>query len=167
MKKVIVTVVCIIAVAIAGFLLIGALADDSETDSASKEELMEDLKEAKEITDLINNGNYPEAFVKLEERFKDVDYSDWNKSTEKCHSYRLYYDKQGMYDEEMTVLLDYIAAYGVPEEPSEDDTENEKNEKNMKKYEYDYDIKCVKEILDKVSEENKNKAINLLGSEIA
>lgn len=62
------------------------------------------------IVDQINNGQYDEAKAQIEELYGKFEYDGSAAGTNKLNLYRLLYDKQEMYDEEMDVLLEFLSA---------------------------------------------------------
>jgi len=57
------------------------------------------------ITKMFNSGKYTEAKEMLDTVYKQIDYSMESDGFNKMNQYRLYYDVQKMYDDEMTVLF--------------------------------------------------------------
>ena len=62
------------------------------------------------ITELIQNGEYEQAKSALDEAYAQTDYASVPSGYNKMNQYRLYYVSQGLYDDAMAVLLDFLEA---------------------------------------------------------
>ena len=110
------------------------------------------------IVDEINNGNYETAFSDIEKNYGNVDYKDPSDGMNKMLLYRLYYDTQEMFDDEMGVLLDYLKAVDFKAILAEDGISQEKE--NIKTV-----IKSANKIIDKVNAENRTNAVDVIGQD--
>lgn len=111
-----------------------------------------------EIVEEINNKNYDSALSEMEDAYGTNDYTGVD-GFNKMNLYRLYYEKQGMYDEEITVLLDYLQANDFKAKLALEEISEEKND-------IQYAIDRVKDILDKISPSKKENAANLIGEDL-
>ena len=128
--------------------------------SESAEQIAQEKREAYfEITEEINNGDYEAAEASIKEQYGNVEYSLSSDGVNKMNIYRYFYDKQEMYEEEMNVLLEFIQSCDFKNILS---TEEESTEKEDVKYV----IKCINETSEKVSDETRNKAIEIVGQDI-
>lgn len=112
-----------------------------------------------EIVEEINNGDYDAAEADIKEQYGSVEYSLSSEGVNKMNINRLFYDKQEKYEEEMNVLLEYLQAFDFKsvletEEVSED-------KENVK-----FAVKQINEISEKVSDETRNKAVEIVGQDI-
>lgn len=99
-----------------------------------------------DVVEMINAGDYESAKARIDEVYgNETDYSDV-KGHNKALLMRLYYERQGMYDEAMDEILKVIQDSNITSE----DIDNQVY------------IKIAKDLLDKVSEETKTKALNVL-----
>lgn len=112
-----------------------------------------------QIVDEINNGDYSTAFSDMEKTYGNIEYTDSENGTNKMLIYRLYYDKQEKYEDEMNVLLEYLQIYDFREVlATEKASENKENVKFV--------IKRINEISEKVSDDTRNKVIKIVGQDI-
>ena len=146
-KRLLSAIVCFTTIA----LLVGC-------GNSAKEEQKKKADTFFKIADEINNGEYEKAFKDLESTYENVDYASEPDGDNKMLQYRFYYDKQQMYDEEMDVLIEYLQA---------NDFENilRSKEVSVDKENVEMAIGCVSDILDKVSGDRKEKAIDIIGKE--
>lgn len=98
-KKIYMLIMCMLTVSV----LFGCGNDETQEQQADQGTYFK-------IVDEINNGNYETAFSDIEKNYGNVDYKDPSDGMNKMLLYRLYYDTQEMFDDEMGVLLDYLKA---------------------------------------------------------
>ena len=146
-KRLLSAIVCFTTIA----LLVGC-------GNSAKEEQKKKADTFFKIADEINSGEYEKAFKDLESTYGNVDYSSEPDGDNKMIQYRLYYDKQQMYDKEMDVLLDYLQANDFKKIL-------ESKEDSVKKVDVNTAIHCADDILEKVSKAKKEKAIDIIGKE--
>lgn len=128
--------------------------------SESEEQKAQEKREAYfEITEEINNGDYEAAEASIKELYGNVEYSLSSDGVNKMNSYRYFYDKQERYEEEMNVLLEYLQAFDFK---SVLETEEVSEDKETVKFA----IKQINEISEKVSDETRNKAVEIVGQDI-
>lgn len=137
-------------IAVSLFSFYGCSSDTAAENTSMSQEQEDKNDKFFEITELINAGSYDEALVKMEERYKDTDYASVDGSN-KMIQYRLFYEKQGMYDEAMTVVLDYLTANGYTPGYDGDDAS------------IDIAVESVADWIDLVSEEIKARATEVTG----
>ena len=95
----------------------------------------------------------------MEKTYGNIEYTDSENGTNKMLIYRLYYDKQEKYEDEMNVLLEYLQIYDFREVlATEKASENKENVKFV--------IKRINEISEKVSDDTRNKVIKIVGQDI-
>lgn len=112
-----------------------------------------------QIVDEINNGDYSTAFSEMEKTYGDIEYTDSENGTNKMNIYRLYYDKQEKYEDEMNVLLEYLQIYDFREVlATEEASEDKENVRRV--------IKCINKIIEKVSDDTRNTVIEKVGQDI-
>ena len=111
-----------------------------------------------EIVEEINNENYDSALLEMEDAYGTNDYTGVD-GFNKMNLYRLYCEKQEMYEEEITVLLDYLQANDFETKLALEEISEEKND-------IQYAVDRVKDILDKVSPSKKENAVNLIGENL-
>ncbi len=123
-----------------------------------------------DLVGLIDDGKYAEAEAKIDTKYGQFDYGEETAGTNKMNLYRLLYDKQGLYDQEMDVLLEYLAAYDFKnelEDPPQplfdtDETQSASNRILM----WVSAVHSINKIMDLVSPEKTQEAVNLVGEEI-
>jgi hypothetical protein len=129
--------------------------------SSGSDEAQEEMDQVySQIVEYINNEDYDSAWNELQDAYSSVDYADWPNGDSKMNLYRLYYKKQEKYDDEMEVLLAYLESFdfkAILESEDEDDAFDKENVK--------YVIGQVYDIIDLVSEDNKQAAIDLIGQD--
>lgn len=130
----------------------GCSSDNSSESSVLSEEQQAENDTFFEITDLINAGDYENALALMEERYKDTVYSEVD-GMNKMNQYRLYYNAQGMYDESISVIFDFIIENGYTPDSTDSD--------------YEMAVGFIEDIIDSVSDENKLKAAELTGIEVS
>ena len=113
------------------------------------------------ITELIQNGEYEQARSALDEVYAQIDYGSGSAGFNKMNQYRLYYVSQGLYDDAMTVLLDYLKANDFINHLKEVPADTNTLEDNCV-----YAIAQVKSILEFVSDEKRAEAIETIGQEL-
>lgn len=107
-----------------------------------------------EIVQLINDGKFDEAEVSLQKCYGRYGYSGAD-GFNKANLQRLLCDKQGKWDDEMQVILDFLEVnYDFKEKLQSGDVDI----KLM--------ISCAGRIIDKVSQERKQAAIDLIGQNL-
>jgi hypothetical protein len=153
MKKRLFTIVAIGCVGLS--VLFGCGNSDNSGDSQEEENQV-----YFQIAEDINNADYDTAWNELQDAYGSVDYSDTYDGFNKMNLYRLYYIKLEKYDDAMDVMLEYLGSYDfktILESEDEDDAFDKENVK--------YVIGQVYDILDSVSEDKKQAAIDLIGQE--
>ena len=114
-KKIYMLIMCMLTVSV----LFGCGNDETQEQQADQGTYFK-------IVDEINNGNYETAFSDIEKNYGNVDYKDPSDGMNKMLLYRLYYDTQEMFDDEMGVLLDYLKAVDFKAILAEDGISQEK-----------------------------------------
>lgn len=112
------------------------------------------------ITELIQNGEFEQAKTTMDEAYAQIDYADAGGSQKMIH-YRLYYISQNLYDDAMTVLLDYLKANDFANHLKEVPADTSPLEDNCV-----HAISLVKDILESVSEEKRAEAMEVIGQEL-
>ena len=116
------------------------------------------------IVDQINNGQYDEAKAQIEELYGKFEYDGSAAGTNKLNLYRLLYDKQEMYDEEMDVLLEFFSAskykdsLANPEKVPEDDRSRFIDLVSV--------VKQINKIITKISDNKAQNAVSIVGQDI-
>lgn len=146
-KKIYMLIMCMLTVSV----LFGCGNDETQEQQADQGTYFK-------IVDEINNGNYETAFSDIEKNYGNVDYKDPSDGMNKMLLYRLYYDTQEMFDDEMGVLLDYLKAVDFKAILAEDGISQEKE--NIKTV-----IKSDNKIIDKVNAENRTNAVDVIGQD--
>lgn len=113
-----------------------------------------------QISEYINNADYDAAWNALQDAYGSVEYADSNDGFNKMNQYRLYYIKQEKYDDAMDVLLAYLGSYDFKALLESEDEDDASTKENVK-----YVIGQVYDIIDLVSEDNKQEAIDLIGQD--
>lgn len=126
----------------------------SDSPKYSKEEMN---KAYKGIFDKMDAEEYDAALADIEKYYGEYDYTS-GEGPNKIMLYEVYYDRQGMYDEEMTVMLDYLKANDFKKN-IDDGGSYQGGSLGMTIYD-------VNKILDKVSPEKKEEAVTLIGEEL-
>lgn len=127
--------------------------------NAEKEEQQAQRDIYFQIVDEINNGDYSTAFSDMEKTYGNIEYTDSENGTNKMLIYRLYYDKQEKYEDEMHVLLEYLQIYDFREVLATEEASEDKE--NVK-----FVIKDINKISEKVSDDTRNKVIEIVGQDI-
>lgn len=140
------------------FLIIAiAMPSGSSNGAGLSKEQQEENQRYFDIVQMINDGKYDEAETNIqidygENSYKGVD--GWNKA----NLQRLLYDKQEKWDDEMQIILNYLKENG--------DFKDAIARGDGETTEYSLMISCASKILDQVSPQNKQKAIDLIGEDL-
>lgn len=140
-------------IALSFLIMAIAMPDDSSNGSGlSKED-----QRYFEIVQMINDGKYTEAETNIQmdygkKSYKGVD--GWNKA----NLQRLLYHKQEKWDDEMQIILNYLT------ENSDFKDEIARGDGGISGY--SVMVSCASKILDQVSPQNKQKAIDLIGEDL-
>ncbi len=116
------------------------------------------------IVDQINNGQYDEAKAQIEELYGKFEYDGSAAGTNKLNLYRLLYDKQEMYDEEMDVLLEFFSSSKYkdflpdPEKVPEDDRSRFIDLVSV--------VEQINKIISKTSDEKAQNAVSIVGQDV-
>lgn len=116
------------------------------------------------IVDQINNGQYDEAKAQIEELYGKFEYDGSAAGTNKLNLYRLLYDKQEMYDEEMDVLIEFFSASKYkdflenPEKVPEDDRSRFIDLVSV--------VKQINKIITKTSDDKAQNAVSIVAQDI-
>ncbi len=122
------------------------------------------------IVGLIDDGKYAEAEAQIDTRYGQFDYGEETVGTNKMNLYRLLYDKQGLYDQEMEVLLEYLAAYDFKDElenpPQPPFDTDEALSASNRILMWVSAAHSINEIMELVSPEKAQEAVDLVGEDI-
>lgn len=149
MKKIVIFLVC----AALAMVCLCSCGSESETGPTNEEYFA--------ITELIQSGEYEQAKSALNEAYAQTDYAAVPSGFNKMNQYHLYYVSQGLYDDAMTVLLDFLKANDFENHLKEVPADTNTLEDNCV-----YAIAQVKSILESVSNEKRAEAIEFIGQEL-
>ena len=116
------------------------------------------------IVDQINNGQYDEAKAQIEELYGKFEYDGSAAGVNKMNLYRLLYDKQEMYDEEMDVLLEFLSASKYKDFLP--DSEKVPEDDRAPFMDLVFVVYQINRIIDKASEEKAQNAVSIVGQDI-
>ncbi len=116
------------------------------------------------IVEQINNGQYDEAKAQIEELYGKFEYDGSAAGVNKMNLYRLLYDKQEMYDEEMDVLLEFLSASKYKDFLP--DSEKVPEDDRAPFMDLVFVVQQINRIIDKASEEKAQNAVSIVGQDI-
>ena len=116
------------------------------------------------IVDQINNGQYEEAKAQIEELYGKFEYDGSAAGVNKMNLYRLLYDKQEMYDEEMDVLLEFLSASKYKDFLP--DSKKVPEDDRAPFMDLVFVVHQINRIIDKASEEKAQNAVSIVGQDI-
>lgn len=107
-----------------------------------------------DVVEMINDGKYDDALRRINEVYNDIDYSTEIDGFNKMNLLRLFYEKQGLYDNAADVVKQYIVENGL--------SRYSINESDL---DHVTAIKCMEALLEKVDEDTHKNLIQQLGEE--
>lgn len=134
------------------FVIWGIASTPSEKAGIEEQQVSED--DFYEIVQLINDGKFDEAEASLQKCYGKYGYSGVE-GFNKANLQRLSYDRQEKWDDEMQVILDFLEVNSDFKEKLQD---GDAGIRVM--------ISCASRIIDEVSQEHKQAAINLIGQNL-
>ena len=128
-------------------------------ESDNKQVISEENQRFFDIVQMINDGKYDEAATNIQTYYGNCDYKS-AEGINKVNLQRLLYQNQEKWDDEMQVLLDYLEA-------NKDFKDKlQKGEVNDEVQNLKFVVSCASDIIDLVSPQKKQEAIELIGQEL-
>jgi hypothetical protein len=128
--------------------------------SDSNDNLQEEMAAQSEVVEEINNADYEAAWEGMQDMYADVEYANTTEGFNKMNMYRLYYVKQEKYDEAMDEMLAYLESFDFMKILESEDEDDASDQQNVK-----YVIGQVYDILESVSADKKQEAVELIGQD--
>ena len=133
--------------------------DESVNNQVVSEEQEEKRQRFFDIVQMINDGKYDEAATNIQTYYGDYDYKS-AEGINKVSLQRFLYHEQEKWDDEMQGLLDYLEANKDFKDKLQKGEVND-DVQNLK-----FVISCASDIIDLVSPQKKQEAIELIGQEL-
>lgn len=132
----------------------------------ANEEIEERQYEYFDVVEMINNGDYESAKLRIDEVYGDeTDYST-TKGHNKALLMRMYYKSQCMYDEAIDEMLKIIKDNNYLDKLEAFDSAGEDSAINEEKYDFQFSVRAINELLERASAEKVEETLSVISREI-